>query len=513
MTIHFAGLRRAVTGAHVARTFLIDYRRNGVNLLLLILVPVVFVVVAARPMADAARLLGGPGIAVETATAGWAAAFLTGVAMYFQVRASRATDRRLIQAGLRPRTLVSARLATGLALAVLASIAALTALQLRTGISEPGRVVFGTLMFAVIYLGLGAAIGAMSGNPVNGTVIILFIWIIDIFFGPALSAPDRLATRWLPTHFVTLWMVDLPSRHGGAPGDLGWALTWTAAAVVAGALILTKTTGARRTVGGTSRRPGTRTDQYLAGARFGLRDYRRNPVLVVLLIIVPVIFIWLSKAVTPGQSTTMIVPEHGRPTPHTFWLPDVHAGTMTPIAIASLATLTGLFVVLDARTGDPRLALAGFKPAPLLLARMTVIATAVALTTTISLSVTWTVFDAQQWLLFTGANLLLAITYALLGVCIGPIFGRISGVFIAFLIPFIDLGIGQSPMLRDQPPTWAKVMPGYGAYRVLIDAGLTPTFDTLGPLLLSLAWIVTLAVAAARLLHTSTPRAHAHSQA
>ena len=500
------------TGALVARSFLIDYRRNGVNLLLLILVPIVFVVVAAGPMGDAARLLGGPGIAVETATAGWAAAFLAGVAMYFQVRASRATDRRLVQAGLRPRTLVSARLATGLALAVLASVAALTALQLRTGIAEPGRVVIGTLMFAVIYLGLGAAIGAISGNPVNGTVIILFIWIIDVFFGPALSAPDRLSTRWLPTHFVTLWMVDLPSRHGGAPGDLGWALIWTTAAVVAGALILTTTTGARR-VRNERRRPGARIDQFLAGARFGLRDYRRNPVLLALLIIVPVVFIWLSKAITPGQATTMIVPEHGRPTLHTFWLPDVHAGTMTPIAVASLATLTGLFVILDARTGDHRLTLAGFKPSALLLARMTVIATSVVLTTTLSLGVTATVFEARQWPLFIAANLLLGITYALLGVCIGPIFGRISGVFIAFLIPFIDLGIGQSPMLRDQPPTWATGMPGYGAYRVLIDAGLTPDFDTLGPLLLALAWIVTLAVAAARLLHATTARVQARARA
>jgi hypothetical protein len=32
------------------------------------------------------------------------------------------------------------------------------------------------------------------------------------------------------------------------------------------------------------------------------------------------------------------------------------------VAVASLATLTGLFVVLDARTGDQRLALAGLRP-------------------------------------------------------------------------------------------------------------------------------------------------------
>ena len=45
--------------ALLVRRFLADYRRNPVNLLIVVLVPVVFVVVAAGPMADAAKLLGG----------------------------------------------------------------------------------------------------------------------------------------------------------------------------------------------------------------------------------------------------------------------------------------------------------------------------------------------------------------------------------------------------------------------------------------------------------------------
>jgi len=37
-------------------------------------------------------------------------------------------------------------------------------------------------------------------------------------------------------------------------------------------------------------------------------------------------------------------------------------------------------------------------------------------------------------------------------VLLGPLAGRVSGVFIAFLVPFLDLGIAQSPMLRAEPP-------------------------------------------------------------
>ncbi len=71
------------------RRFLADYVRNPVNLLLLAVVPAVFVVVVAGSMASAAKLLGGAGgPAVETATAGWAAAFVAGIAMYFQTAAT-----------------------------------------------------------------------------------------------------------------------------------------------------------------------------------------------------------------------------------------------------------------------------------------------------------------------------------------------------------------------------------------------------------------------------------------
>ena len=114
----------------LTRRFLVDYMRNPVNLLILVLVPVVFVVVAAGSMADTAKLLGGGnGAAVETATAGWAAGFLAGIAMYFQTRTARTTDRRLVQAGLPASRLVAARISTGLALVGLAPLRLASALR------------------------------------------------------------------------------------------------------------------------------------------------------------------------------------------------------------------------------------------------------------------------------------------------------------------------------------------------------------------------------------------------
>lgn len=120
---------------------------------------------------------------------------------------------------------------------------------------------------------------------------------------------------------------------------------------------------------------------------------------------------------------------------------------------------------------------------------------------------TATVFDARQWAGYITANLGLGATYALVGVIIGPLFGRVAGVFIAFLIPFLDSGIAQSPMLRPSPAPAAHLWPGYGWTRVIFDTALTADFDQYVPLLIGVAWLVGLGVVAAVTLtrgHSST---------
>lgn len=354
------------------------------------------------------------------------------------------------------------------------------------------------MMFALIYLGIGALVGALVRNPVNGTVLVMFIWILDVFFGPAIGTPDSSATRGLPTHFVTLWMADLPLRHGGRLGDLGVALVWTIAAAAAAFVVTwaTALTGRRRHPS----RPGSARDQLAATTVAGWRDWRRNPVLWVLLAVVPAVFILLAQAVTPHRATQLTVVEDGRQLITTFDVAHIHAGTMAPIAVASLATLAGLFVALDTHAGDRRLVMAGIRPTALLAARLGLVGAAATLATGVSLAVTATVFQPHQWAWYAVANLMLALTYGLVGVLLAPVFGRVAGVFVAFLLPFLDLGIGQSPMLNSQPGGWATYLPGYGGGRVLIDAAVTSSFDTLGPLLVALGWITVLAAAAGLLL-------------
>jgi hypothetical protein len=486
------------------RRFLTDYTRNPVNLLLLAVVPVVFVVVVAGAMADAAKLLGGVGgPAVETATAGWAAGFLVGIAMYFHTAATRDTDSRVVIAGLHAHRLVAARLGTGLILAVFAAAVALTALALRTGIDAPARVAAGTIMFTVIYLAIGTIVGATVPNPVNGTVVILFVWILDVFFGPAMGARDWPATRGLPTHYVTLWMVDLPSGHGGRLGDLGWALVWTVtAAGAAWALAAVRTRIAR--LRARDVRPGSVTAQLAAASRAAWRDARRNPALWVLFVVVPVVFIITADAVTPNEPITLTITEHGRRLAHTIAMPEVHGATMAPIAIGSLAAMVGLFTMLDSRDGDRRAALAGLRPSVLLTARLGALATAALAATAVSLAATALVFDAVRWPVYAAANVLIAFTYVLIGALLAPIFDRVGGVFVAFLLPFLDIGIMQSPMLNPEPTTLSRLLPGYGGSRILLDGALTAGFDETSPLIIGTAWLTVLALAATSVYRRAT---------
>jgi|GEM_PF-5168427 len=312
------------TAALLAHRFVVDHLRNPVNLLVLVAVPVAFVLVAAGPLAAAGEALGTGGVSIDGITAGWAAGFIAAVGMYFQVASARLSDRRLVLAGLPRSVLVAGRLTSGAVLAALATGSALAALAARTGLDQPARVVAGTTLFAVIYLALGAVVGAVVTNPVNGTMLLLFVWILDVFFGPAMTGADATALRVLPTHFVTLWTMSTDPGHGG-PEPLAWALAWALGALlVAYAAVLRTSSGRRRR----ARSRSTAMTQLTTGLAMAWRSWRRTPVLWALLVAVPVVFVWLADAVTPSGSAPVRLREDGVEVVAMIDPAHMHAGTM-----------------------------------------------------------------------------------------------------------------------------------------------------------------------------------------
>ena len=51
-------------------------------------------------------------------------------------------------------------------------------------------------------------------------------------------------------------------------------------------------------------------------------------------------------------------------------------------------------------------------------------------------------------------------------------------------------------MLHQTPPTWAHLLPGYGGFRILTNAVLTPGFPQTDPLLIALARLAAVTAAA-----------------
>ena len=485
--------------------YLAEFARRPLNVVLLIVVPLVFVTVSAGTLAEFAEILGGQaGTArIQGATAAWAAAFLSGVVGYFHVAGTRGPDRRLAEAGSATRAVVAARLGSALGLAAVAAVAALLALLLRAETTELGTAGVATAMAAATYLGFGAVVGALVRSELNGSLVIIFIWMIDVFFGPAMGRTDAAITRLFPSHFPTLVLLDPGSAHAAPFSTWTAALIWTGGGLAAALLSLLLTTPPARL----PQKAPQAGRRLTAGLHAAWREYRRNTALWVLLVGLPVLFITLSMAVTPDDPAPVELREAGETSLTVLSMVDVHGAIMVPITVAFLAGLAGLFVAIGSSEADRRLVVAGFRTREVLGARLGIIALAAVVVSTVALAITAAGFQPRSWPAFVLGTVTTALTYAMIGVVIGPLVGRLGGLYLMFLLPFLDVGLAQNVMFDAAPPAWAAWLPAHGAVRVLIDGAFTPGFDELGGLGLALLWLL-LATGAAAAVFARLTAAH-----
>jgi hypothetical protein len=216
--------------AEVGGSFLREQVRAPLNLVMLVIVPVFFVLIFASVLDEFAAALGGD-IAQQAATsisAGWAAAFLCGALAFFELNSSREADRRLAGAGLGPWRVATARIAAALVLGAIVSVVAYLTLWLRTGIEHPPHAAVAIFMFAVIYIGIGAVIGAFVRGPLEGSLLVVLVFSLDVFSGPAMTSSGGLA-NFTPTRDAANLVIaagaglDSPSSDwvGGAAVAIG----------------------------------------------------------------------------------------------------------------------------------------------------------------------------------------------------------------------------------------------------------------------------------------------------
>jgi hypothetical protein len=165
--------------------------------------------------------------AATAISAGWAAAFLSGSLAFFEVVSSRGADRRLALAGLGAGRVALGRLGAALSLAVVVSAVAFLTLLLRSGIAHPFHAAVAILAFATIYIGIGALIGAFITGPLEGSLLVVLIFSVDVFSGPAMTSGGGLLASLTPTHKAAEVLIAAGAGQGSPPSD------WIAVAAIA----------------------------------------------------------------------------------------------------------------------------------------------------------------------------------------------------------------------------------------------------------------------------------------
>jgi len=216
-----------------------------------------------------------------------------------------------------------------------------------------------------------------------------------------------------------------------------------------------------------------------------------------LLIIVPTVFLSTSYYTTRATDIQVIVTIAGSRQPIDVWMPDLHGAIMVPIVTAFLAGIAGLFVMLDASRADGRLAVAGVSPRTLAATRILLVSLISAGVALLAVGVTLIHSRPENIPGFTMANLLVGLSYGFIGALAFLAAGRLGGAYLMLLVPMIDIGIFQDPMMiSGEPPWWMKLLPGFGGTRFAIDAAFSGRGDDWMALLAALSWLVALGMVA-----------------
>ena len=179
----------------VTLSFTREQLRTPLTVVLLVAIPAFFVLIFANVLGQFSEALGGT-LATRSATsisAGWAAAFLSGTLGFFQVSSSRGADRRLAAAGLGAARVALSRIGASLLLAASVGAVAFLTLWLRSGIGHPAHAAVAIMAFATVYIGIGALVGAFITAPLEGSLLVILVWALDVMSGPQMtSATGRL---------------------------------------------------------------------------------------------------------------------------------------------------------------------------------------------------------------------------------------------------------------------------------------------------------------------------------
>lgn len=105
-------------------------------------------------------------------------------------------------------------------------------LWLRSGIGHPWHAAVAIFSFAVIYIGLGALIGAFVEGALEGSLLVLMVFSLDAFTSPEMTSNGAFA--WTPTRSAAQLLIAAGGGHGSPSADwLGMAIVAAGSLTVA----------------------------------------------------------------------------------------------------------------------------------------------------------------------------------------------------------------------------------------------------------------------------------------
>lgn len=227
-----------------------------------------------------------------------------------------------------------------------------------------------------------------------------------------------------------------------------------------------------------------------------MRQYARTPLLTILVVVVPPLFVTLSYYTTAPAELTVFVRSGGERVPLSVDQPEVHLAIMPPITAAFLSGVAGLFVMLEARRADQRLVVAGVPAARVAVARLLMISVMALVVAGLSVATALVNLRAGDPPAFLAANVLVAMTYGFIGALISLVFGKLGGAYLMLFIPMMDVGIFQDPMfVSGEQPIWMQILPGFGGTRFAIDSAFSEQGDDWVALGAACVWVALLAAA------------------
>ena len=208
--------------------------RTRVTVVMLVVIPVLFVLLASSVLGEFSKSLGGSaaGKSASALGAGWAAGFLGGILGFFQVSSSRDSDRRLALAGLGGLRTALSRIGACMVLALLVTVVAFGTTWLDAGLEQPGRAFAAILFCGLIYVGIGAFVGSLVRDELAGSMIVALIWLMDMYGGPGMSGSGGGA-HLTPTRKSSEVLMAAGAGQSSSAGD--WAI---AGATALGALAI-----------------------------------------------------------------------------------------------------------------------------------------------------------------------------------------------------------------------------------------------------------------------------------